>query len=251
MATCHRTGHLPCTCFERVDTWVFDLDNTLYPSQCNLFDQVSQRMGEFVSKELGISLPEAKALQRRYYHEHGTTLAGLMRVNQVDPHRFLAHVHDIDYSPVPAAPDLVRALEQLPGRRIIFTNGSRRHAEKVAERLGATHLFADIFDIADAGFVPKPQAEAYHSFLASHGVDAATSAMFEDLPQNLEAPHALGMATVLVHTHLDDHPIYAAIRGWGSSPPAHVHHSTHDIAVFLAGMLETLGRSHTARSPAI
>jgi putative hydrolase of the HAD superfamily len=193
-------------------------------------------MGEFVAAELGIDPAEAKRVQKRFYIEHGTTLAGLMKVHKVEPKRFLAQVHDIDYSPVPAAPELARALQRLPGRRIIFTNGSRRHAERVADRLGITHLFSDIFDISDADYVPKPHQSAYDSFLTAHGVEASTSAMFEDLPQNLAVPHEVGMTTVLVHTHLDDHPIYREVRQWGDMPPPHIHHRTTDLSAFLTAL---------------
>lgn len=219
--------------FEGTRVWVFDLDNTLYPSECNLFAQVDQKMGEFISALLGVARPEAKRIQKQYYHEHGTTLAGLMKVNGIDPVHFLDYVHDIDYSPVEAAPDLSAALARLPGRRLIFTNGSRRHAESVAQRLGVTHLFEEIFDIADAGFVPKPKAAAYDAFLASHGIDGRRAAMFEDLPHNLEAPHALGMTTVLVNSIMDDHPIYAEIKAWHELP-GHIHHMTDNLAGFLA-----------------
>ena len=218
--------------FDATRVWIFDLDNTLYPAECDLFAQVSQRMGAFVSELLQVPLEEARRIQKKYYYEHGTTLAGLMAIDKVDPHRFLDYVHDIDYSPVPAAPGLAAAIAALPGRRIIYTNGSRRHAERVAERLGITHLFEEIFDIADAGFLPKPRAEAYDRFLARHGVDAGEAAMFEDLPANLEAPHALGMTTVLVHADLAEDSIYSEIRAWAALPD-HVHHATEDLATFL------------------
>jgi putative hydrolase of the HAD superfamily len=224
--------------FGATDTWIFDLDNTLYPSECNLFAQVDRRMGEFIVGLLGVTLPEAKRLQKSYYYEHGTTLAGLMKLHGIEPGRFLDYVHDIDYSPVAEAPELAAAIASLPGRKLIFTNGSRRHAEAVARRLGVLAEFEDIFDIADAAYVPKPRAEAYGRLLEAHGIDAARSAMFEDLPHNLEVPHALGMTTVLVHSTYDDHPIYAEIRNW-RSPPDHVHHMTADLAGFLGGIAKS------------
>ena len=222
--------------FAETRVWVFDLDNTLYPAECNLFAQVDKRMGEYISGLLGVTLPEAKQVQKRYYIEHGTTLAGLMKVNGIEPSHFLDYVHDIDYSPVPDSPGLGRAIAGLPGRRLIFTNGSRRHAQCVVERLGVSRLFEDIFDIVDADYVPKPREACYHSFLAAHAVEPAAAAMFEDLPHNLEAPHGLGMTTVLVHASQSDHPIYRDIKGW-SRLPDHVHHMTED----LTGFLGTLG----------
>ena len=238
MARCDRTQKRDCTCFNHVQTWVFDLDNTLYPSTCDLFAQIDQKMTGFVGDLLGMEWEQARKLQKQLYHQHGTTLAGLMTEHKIEPKHFLDHVHDIDYSPVPPSPDLVRALEKLPGRRIVFTNGSRGHATRVLARLGATHLFDEIFDITDANYVPKPRAEAFASFFSSHKVDGATAAMFEDLPQNLGPAHARGMMTVLVHSHMDDHPVYAEIRGWGDAPPAHIHHRTDDLAGFLAGLTE-------------
>lgn len=218
--------------FAAVDTWIFDLDNTLYPSECNLFAQVDKRMGEFIVRLLGVEQPEAKRLQKQYYYDHGTTLAGLMTVHGIDPQSFLDYVHDIDYSPVTAAPDLVAAMSALTGRKLIFTNGSRRHAESVAGRLGITGLIDGIFDITDAAYVPKPKLPAYERFLVSHGIDPVRSAMFEDLPMNLEAPHRLGMTTVLVHSIMTDHPIYAEIKRW-TTPPDYVHHMTEDLTAFL------------------
>ncbi len=221
--------------FAATDTWVFDLDNTLYPSECNLFAQVDRRMGEFIMALLKVDAVEAKRLQKSYYYEHGTTLAGLMKLHAIAPERFLDYVHDIDYSPVTAAPELATAIAALPGRKLIFTNGSRRHAESVASRLGILALFDEIFDIADADYIPKPRIEAYQRFLSAHGIAATRSAMFEDLPHNLEAPHALGMTTVLVHSTYVDHPIYHEIREW-PEPPAHIHHMTKDLAGFLVGL---------------
>ena len=218
--------------FDDVDTLVFDLDNTLYPSACNLFAQVDQNMGDYVANLLGLPFAEARKLQKKYYWEHGTTLAGLMSVHKIDPEHFLARVHDIDYSPVPHAPDLVEALAALDARKIVFTNGSRRHAEQVLARLGLSDAFEAIFDITDAAYVPKPRDETYQRFAAAHGIVGERSAMFEDLPQNLVSAHGLGMTTVLIHSDLGDHPVHGDIRGW-TELPDHVHHHTDDLAGFL------------------
>jgi len=223
--------------FERTQVWVFDLDNTLYPAECNLFAQVDRRMGEFIARYLGVPYEYARHLQKTYYRQFGTTLSGLMQVHRMDPKPFLDYVHDIDLACMPEAPELSAAIERLPGRKLIFTNGSRRHAENVAGKLGVLHHFEDIYDIVASEFVPKPDAACYHRFLAAHGVDAAASAMFEDMPHNLEAPHALGMTTVLVHSAANyDHPVQQKIRAW-TKPPEHVHHMTDDLTRFLAGVL--------------
>ena len=143
--------------FERVETWVFDLDNTLYPASCRLFDQIDRRMGEFISQTLGVDKMEAKRLQKAFFYEHGTTLRGLMTVYGIEPNAFLDYVHDIDHSVVKPDPALGAAILRLPGKKYIFTNGSRSHAERVAGRLGFPTHFTDIFDIVDANLVPKPE----------------------------------------------------------------------------------------------
>lgn len=218
--------------FDATTTWIFDLDNTLYPADCNLFAQVDQRMGEFIAQYLGVSFEHARHLQKTYYRQFGTTLCGLMQVHNLDPKPFLDYVHDIDLSVVPEHPELAAAIETLPGRRLIFTNGSRRHAERVAEKLGVLHLFDDICDIAACEYVPKPSPDAFDRMIRRHGVAPRTAAMFEDMPQNLEAPHTLGMTTVLVHSSYYDHPVQLAIRQW-REPPEHIHHMTDDLAAFL------------------
>lgn len=221
--------------FDHIGTWVFDLDNTLYPASCNLFAQVDRRMSEYIARMLGVPQAHARHLQKAYYRQFGTTLAGLMRVHKLPPGPFLEYVHDIDVSVVPRSPELEAAISALPGRRLIFTNGSRRHAENVAEKLGVLHLFEDICDIAALDYVPKPERAAFDSLLRLHGVDPATSAMFEDMPHNLEVPHALGMKTVLVHSSYHDHPVQLEIERW-QALPAHVHHLTRDLRGFLEGL---------------
>jgi putative hydrolase of the HAD superfamily len=222
--------------FETTRAWVFDLDNTLYPAECNLFAQVDHRMGEFIARFLGVPYAYARHLQKSYYRQFGTTLAGLMLVHRMNPRPFLDYVHDIDLSVVNAHPLLAAAIKKLPGRKLIHTNGSRRHAERVAEKLGVLDLFEGIFDIEASAYVPKPQAEPYRKMLQHHAVEPAAAAMFEDMPHNLEAPHALGMTTVLVHSSYVDHPVQLEIRKW-TEPPEHVHHMTEN----LTGFLEPLG----------
>ncbi len=225
--------------FAATRTWIFDLDNTLYPSACNLFAQVDRRMGEFIARLLGVPYPHARHLQKTYYHQFGTTLAGLMRIHGVAPEAFLDYVHDIDVSAVPEDAALAAAIAALPGRKLIFTNGSRRHAERVAERLGVLSLFEDICDIAACDYLPKPSPEAFDRMTARHGVAAAEAAMFEDMPQNLEVPHALGMTTVLVHSDYPDHPAQIAAALW-TEPPPYIHHRTDDLRAFLRGAARPL-----------
>jgi putative hydrolase of the HAD superfamily len=219
--------------FERTQAWIFDLDNTLYPADCNLFAQVDQRMGEYIARYLGVPYAYARHLQKSYYRQFGTTLSGLMQVHRMDPKSFLDYVHDLDLSVVSEHPELARAIGALPGRKFIFTNGSVAHAERVAAKVGILHLFEGIFDIVAADYVPKPVPACYDAFLRLHAVEAQASAMFEDMPHNLEAPHALGMTTVLVRSDYDhDHPVQKAMRAW-REPPEHVHHMTEDLAGFL------------------
>lgn len=221
--------------FGETGVWVFDLDNTLYPADCNLFAQVDQRMGSFISKELGVPFAHARHLQKAYYKQFGTTLSGLMQVHKMSPEPFLDYVHDIDLTCVPELPELKAAIARLPGRKLIFTNGSRRHAERVATKLGVIEEFEDICSIETCEFVPKPEAEAFDKMVRRHNVAPETAAMFEDMPHNLEAPHALGMTTVLVHSDFFDHPIQTKIRSW-TEPPEHVHHMTDDLTGFLDGI---------------
>jgi putative hydrolase of the HAD superfamily len=218
--------------FAHIDTWVFDLDNTLYPASCRLFDQIDVKMGQFVSELLKISYDEAKRIQKQLFCKHGTTLRGLMVEHGINPDGFLDFVHDIDHSPVPCNPALDEALHKLPGRKLIFTNGTVTHAEKVLARIGVTHHFGDIFDIVHSDFIPKPQLEPYRKFVSQTGIRPETSAMFEDIARNLEAPHALGMTTVLV-TSPDNRD--ANLLN-GEDRPSHVHHITSDLTGFLAAL---------------
>lgn len=224
----------PLRGFDTTSAWIFDLDNTLYPAECNLFAQVDHRMGEFIARYLGVPYPQARQLQKAYYRQYGTTLAGLMAVHKLDPAEFLAYVHDIDLSVVSEAPALRAAIAALPGRRLIYTNGSHHHAERVASRLGVLDLFEDICDIAACDYVPKPEADAFARMIRRHGVAAETAAMFEDMPMNLAVPHDLGMTTVLVYSSYVDHPIQEQMKSWHELPD-HIHHMTLNLADFLTG----------------
>ena len=189
--------------FGRIDAWVFDLDNTLYPSDSDLWPNIDKRITLFLMARFGLDGLSARALQKHYYQRHGTTLRGLIDENLVDPHEFLAFVHDIDRSTLRPDPRLAEQIAALPGRKLIFTNGSRDHALRTAAQLGMADVFDDVFDIVAANLVPKPAAAAYAAFFDKHGVDPARAAMFEDIAGNLTIPHALGMTTVHVLARLD------------------------------------------------
>ena len=222
--------------FAHVSNWVFDLDNTLYPHHLNLWHQVDERIRTFVADLLKISKDDAFRLQKDYYKRYGTTMRGLMAEHGMKPDDYLEYVHQIDHSPLTPNPQLGDALEKLPGRKLILTNGTRKHAENVMKRLEIAHHFEDVFDIAAADLDPKPMPQVYERFLKRHDVDPAKAAMFEDLARNLEVPHALGMTTVLV---VPDGTREIIREGWelaGRDAP-HVDHVTDDITGFLERIL--------------
>jgi putative hydrolase of the HAD superfamily len=191
-----------------VDTWIFDLDNTLYPMTGEVGAQMDARISAYVQRVTGLDAEAAYRLQKRYLREHGATLSGLMVHHGVDPYDFLDEVHDVSLESVQPDPVLGEALRRLPGRRLVFTNGSARHAERVLARLGFADLFEHVFHLEAANLTPKPQARAYESLIAAHGVTPRTSAFFEDTETNLEPAHGYGMTTVLVgpHAMLSDAP---------------------------------------------
>lgn len=184
--------------FDHVETWVFDLDNTLYPHHVNLWQQVDVRIRDFVANYLKVTPEEAFRVQKDYYKRYGTTMRGMMTEHGVSADDYLAYVHEIDHSPLEPNPAMGEAIARLPGRKLILTNGSVDHAGKVLERLGIGHHFEAVFDIVAAALEPKPAPQTYQRFLTLHGVDPAKAAMFEDLARNLTVPHDLGMTTVLV-----------------------------------------------------
>src|SRR6266849_4745967 len=191
-----------------VETWIFDLDNTLYPASCRLFDQVQLRMTEFICDRLSVSPEAAAELRRSYFREHGTTLRGLMTRDDIDPHEFLAFVHDIDLACVPPDPALAAALRHLGGRKIVHTNGSTRHAQRLLDHLELSDSFCGIIDIVAADFDPKP------------------ALMVEDIARNLAPAAALGMTTAWVRSGLD----WAA----ADADSDYIHHVVDDLAGFLA-----------------
>jgi putative hydrolase of the HAD superfamily len=228
--------------FAAVDAWVFDLDNTLYPRHIALFAQVDTRIREYVARLLDLSPEEAQRVQKAYYQRYGTTLRGLMEEHGIKPDDFLEYVHDIDHSQVTADVRLGAAIERLPGRKFILTNGSRTHAEKVAERLGITRHFEDIFDIVRSELLPKPNAATYDRFVAATGIAPSRGAMFEDLARNLVAPHALGMATVLIAPSGTREVLTEDWEMEGRDAP-HVDFVTDDLAQFLEDVLDATART--------
>ena len=218
--------------FGHVETWVFDLDNTLYPHHLNLWQQVDERIRDYIARFLAVTREEAFRLQKDYYRRYGTSMRGLMTVHGMKPDDFLDFVHRIDHSPLEPNAALGAAIEKLPGRKLILTNGTRRHADAVLARLQLDRHFEDVFDIVAAELEPKPSPQTYDRFLEAHRVDAGKAAMFDDLARNLEVPHALGMATVLV---VPEHTREVFREGWeleGRDAP-HVDHVTDDLVGFL------------------
>lgn len=213
---------MPKTAFSHVRTWVFDLDNTLYPPGARLFDQIEDLMNSYIVSRLGVDLAQAMHLRDQYWRDHGTTLAGLIAHHGIDPDEFLDVVHDIELSALAPAPDLATAIHALPGRRIVYTNGSRSHAARVTAALGLTGAFDALYGVEDAEYVPKPQQSAFAKVFALAALAPAESAMFEDDPRNLEVPHMLGMKTVLVGPAID---------------APHVHFTTEDLADFLSRLV--------------
>ena len=181
-----------------VRSWVFDLDNTLYPPESLFLKQVEQRINHYVVRTSGLESAEALAVQRGYLHDYGTSLAGLMMHYEIDPHDFLAEVHDVPLDVLTPDPGLHAALDRLSGPRLIFTNGSIGHARRVMEKLELTRFFDGVFALEDADLIPKPDPRTFDKMLARFGVDPATACFFEDTPKNLEPAHAIGMTTVLI-----------------------------------------------------
>ncbi len=216
---------MPAEQFSHVRGWVFDLDYTLYPPEMRLFDQVDQRITGFVMRATGLPRDQADRLRKRYWREYGTTLAGLMAVHGVEPEGYLAEVHDIDFAVLRPDPELRARVADLPGRRIVHTNGWAPYAERVLEARGLSGLFDAVFGVEHAGYVPKPDPDAHAAVLRAGGIEPTLAAMFEDDPRNLTAPHAMGMRTVHVAPE--------------AAPAAHIHHHTDDLGEFLGRLVRT------------
>ncbi|MBV7393809.1 pyrimidine 5'-nucleotidase [Mameliella sediminis] len=205
--------------FAHVRAWVFDLDNTLYSPAVRLFDQIEARMNAYVMRVTGAAAEEAAHLRRDYWARYGTTLAGLMTHHEIDPEDYLVDVHDISFDALTPDPHLARLISDLPGRKIVYTNGSAPYAAQVLKARGLDAAFDAIYGVEHADFAPKPQAEAFERVFARDGLTPTEAAMFEDDPRNLAAPHAMGMQTV----HVAPEPV----------PAPHIHHHTDDLGGFL------------------
>ena len=221
--------------FAHVETWVFDLDNTLYPHHVNLWQQVDARIGEFIGNHLKVDAAEARRIQKDYYRRYGTSMRGMMTEHGVRADDYLAYVHRIDHSPLEPNPAMGAAIAGLPGRKLILTNGSTDHVEAVLARLGIADRFHGVFDIIAAELEPKPAPQTYQRFLALHQVDPERAAMFEDLARNLVIPHKLGMTTVLV---VPDGTQAVVREDWEleGRDADHVDHVTDDLTGFLAAL---------------
>ena len=182
----------------KISTWIFDLDNTLYSADSGVFQQVHKLMGEFVSKNLNIEIKEAKELQKKYYKQHGTTLRGLMDNHGIDPDHFLSEVHNLDYSIVGPNKELNIELEKLEGRKIIYTNANLKHAENVLKRLELTEMFSEIFDIKGANYIPKPEILPYQQIIKDFEIDSSSTAMFDDIAKNLVPAKNVGFTSVWI-----------------------------------------------------
>jgi putative hydrolase of the HAD superfamily len=221
--------------FAHVDAWVFDLDNTLYPSDSDLWPSIDKRITLFLMTLFGLDGLSARALQKHYYQRYGTTLRGLIDEDLARPEEFLAFVHDIDRSTLRPDPSLAEQIAALPGRKLIFTNGSRDHALRTAAQLGMGAVFEDVFDIVASNMIPKPAAAAYAAFFDKHGVDPARAAMFEDIARNLAVPRALGMTTTLV-TAKRDQADHREAHDRAVDDAHAIDFSTSDLAGFLTSI---------------
>ena len=206
--------------FSHITTWVFDLDNTLYPPSSALFDQIEAKMTAWVMAALKVDRDEADRLRAAYWREYGATVAGLMQVHGIDPIPYLEEVHDISFAPLHPDPELAARIGDLPGRRIVFTNATVPYAERVIEARGLSGLFDAVYGVEQAGYHPKPHPQAFETVFAADGLDPLAAAMFEDDPRNLAVPHAMGMRTVHVARE--------------ARPADHIHYHTDNLPAFLA-----------------
>lgn len=212
-----------------IDAWIFDLDNSLYPASANLFSLIDIRMGEYIERLLACDSAEARRVQKRYFLEHGTTLAGLMATHNVDPHDFLDYVHDIDLARISADPALVAAVDRLPGRKFVFTNGDETYARRVLDKLGLANLWDGLHDIYAMNYVPKPHPAAYEALCARHAIDPARALFVEDMARNLKPAKALGMTTVWIDNGSES--------GGHEADPAFIDYRIADIGEWLHEIL--------------
>jgi len=213
-----------------IRNWIFDLDNTLYPSSANLFAMIDARIGAYVSRLLKVDAVEARRIQKAYFHAHGTTLSGLMAEHGVDPHHYLGDVHDVDMSVLERNEHLIDALARLPGRKLVFTNGDVPYAGRVLERLGLDASFEAIHDIHATAYRPKPHPDAYQGLLDAFGIDPHESLFVEDMARNLRPAKAIGMTTVWLDNGSEQLP--------GDEDRSFIDFTTGDIGRWLLDILE-------------
>ena len=211
--------------FNSIKYWIFDLDNTLYSGKTKVFEQVDKRMSKYISGKLNISIEEAKKVQKNYFHKYNTTLNGMIKNHKINPDEFLEFVHDINIDFLQKDPALGKEIEKLEGKKIIFTNGSRKHAINVSKQIGIDQLFDDIFDIVDAEFIPKPLLEPYKKLVKKHKIDPKLCVLVEDIARNLKPAYEMGMKTVWIE---NDEP-------WASkfSDSEFVNYRTNNLSEFL------------------
>ena len=211
--------------FKLIKFWIFDLDNTLYSGKTKVFEQVDKKMSKYISDKLNVSVEEARKIQKNYFYEYNTTLNGMIKNHKIDPGEFLEFVHDINIDFLKKDPDLAKEIEKLNGKKIIFTNGSRKHALNVTKRIGIDHLFDDIFDIVDCNFIPKPSIEPYKKLIEKHKIDPKLCVFVEDIARNLKPAYEMGMKTIWIE---NDEP-------WASkfSDSEFVNYKTNNLSEFL------------------
>jgi putative hydrolase of the HAD superfamily len=216
--------------FAHVRTWIFDLDNTLYPASTDLFALIDLRMGRYIQRLLGVDAAEARRIQKAHFLEHGTTLAGLMRSHAIDPREFMDYVHDIALDRIAEDRRLVEAMARLPGRKLIFTNGDATYAARVLDRIGLSGAFEAIHDVHACAYRPKPDPQSYASLLSAFAIDPATALVVEDMARNLVPAKALGMTTVWVDNGSES-------AGHGADP-ATIDHVIADVGAWLHAIQE-------------
>ena len=200
----------------KIKNWVFDLDNTLYSPEVEIFSQIDKRMTEFIKNKLNTSNEKAFEIQKKYFLEYGTTLAGLMKEEDVNPDEFLEYVHDINLEILKPNEELNKIIKELPGKKFIFTNGSKKHAENVLNKLEMQKIFDHIFDIKESNFIPKPNIKSYRKFIKKMNIDPQVSVMFEDIGRNLEPAKNIGMQTVLILRKITNKIKNSKIKDYGS-----------------------------------
>ena len=210
--------------------WIFDLDNTLYSGDTKVFDQVDKKMSKFISDKLGVSIEEAKKIQKNYFYEYNTTLNGMIKNHKIDADEFLEFVHDVNLDFLKADKPLEKEISNLNGKKFIFTNGSKAHVENVTKRIGIEKLFDGVFDIVESEFIPKPSVEPYKKIIEKYKIDPQYSIFIEDIARNLKPAYDLGMKTVWIK---NDEPWAAKF-----SDSDFINYKTDNLANFLKGINE-------------